>query len=114
MARISQVNAGIVRKDFARVGEARASLKRLSTQDLLEICKKAAGYFLNGTLPLGDAGHTQSPDQYLTTLSATSGLPFVMVRRNSTKIAQALENMRLILNGLTRGLELAVLDRGFG
>src|SRR5689334_21346528 len=67
MARISQVNAGIVRKDFARVGEARASLKRLSTQDLLEICKKAAGYFLNGTLPLGDAGHTQSPDQYLTT-----------------------------------------------
>jgi acyl-CoA reductase-like NAD-dependent aldehyde dehydrogenase len=37
-----------------------------------------------------------------------------MVRRNSQKIAQALENMRLILNGLTRGLELSVLDKGFG
>lgn len=114
MARISQVNAGIIRKDFARVGEGRAALKRFSTEQLLGICKKAADLFLEATLPLGDQGHTQTPDQYLTTLSATSGLPFVMVRRNSQKIAQALGNMRLILNGLTRGLDLSVLDRSYG
>lgn len=114
LARISQVNAGIIRKDFTRMGEARAALKKLSSEQLLEICKKAADIFLDSPLPLGDQGHTQSPDQYLVTLSATSGLPFVMVRRNSQKIAQALRNMRLILNGLTRGLELDVLDRSFG
>jgi acyl-CoA reductase-like NAD-dependent aldehyde dehydrogenase len=113
-ARISQVNAGIVRKDFARIGESRAALKRFSCEDLLQICRKAAELFLKGTLPLGDQGHTQSPDQYQATLSATSGLPHVMVRRNSQKIAHALENMRLILNGLTRGLELKVLDQSFG
>jgi acyl-CoA reductase-like NAD-dependent aldehyde dehydrogenase len=114
LARISQVNAGIIRKDFARASEARNALKKLSGEDLLEICKKAAEAFLNGTLPLGDQGHTQSTDQYITTLSATSGLPFVMVRRNSQKIAHALSNMRLILNGLTRGLDLRVLEHSVG
>ena len=111
LARISQVNAGVIRKDFARVLEARSALKKLSCEQLLAICSKAAEAFLNATLPLGDQGHTQSPDQYATTLSATSGLPFVMVRKNSQKIAHALANMRLILNGLTRGLDLAILDR---
>lgn len=114
LARLSQVNAGVIRKDFARVGDARAALKKLSTEQLLSICAKAADLFLNATLPLGDQGHTQSPEQYVTTLSATSGLPFVMVRRNSQKIAHALGHMRLILQGLTRGLDLAVLDRSFG
>ena len=70
--------------------------------------------FLNETLPLGDQGHTQSPQQYVETLSATSGLPFVMVRRNMEKIATALRQMRTILNGLTRGLDLGILDRGLG
>src|SRR5579872_3040089 len=69
LARISQVNAGIVRKDFARIAEARAALKRLSSVQLLDICTKAATLFLEATLPLGDQGHTQSPDQYLATLS---------------------------------------------
>jgi acyl-CoA reductase-like NAD-dependent aldehyde dehydrogenase len=114
LARLSQVNAGIIRKDFARVSEARTTLKNFSCEQLLAICTKAGELFLNATLPLGDLGHTQSPEQYVATLSATSGLPFVMVRRNSQKIAHALGNMRLILQGLTRGLELAVLDRSFG
>jgi acyl-CoA reductase-like NAD-dependent aldehyde dehydrogenase len=114
LARISQVNAGIVRKDFARFGEARAALKRSSCDQLLNICSKAAELFLKGTLPLGDQGHTQSPEQYVSALSATSGLPYVMVRRNSQKIAHALSNMRAILNGLTRGLDLGLLDRSFG
>jgi acyl-CoA reductase-like NAD-dependent aldehyde dehydrogenase len=114
LARISQANAGIIRKDFARVGEARAVLKKLSCEQLLTVCSKAAELFLNATLPLGDQGHSQSPEQYLVTLSATSGLPFVMVRRNSQKIVHALTNMRAVLNGLTRGLDLSLLDRSFG
>src|SRR5580765_5279151 len=77
---ISQVNAGIIRKDLTRVQESRAALKRFSTAQLLEICSKAGEQFLKGTLPLGDKGHTQSTEDYVRTLSATSGLPHVMVR----------------------------------
>lgn len=113
-ARISQVNAGIIRKDLARVGESRDALRQLSCERLLAICARAATLFEKETLPLGDQGHTQSPDQYIETLSATSGLPFVMIRRNMAKIANALANMRTILHGLTRGLDLGLFDRGFG
>src|ERR1035441_6509221 len=37
-----------------------------------------------------------------------------MVRRNMAKIHGALTQMKTILNGLTRGLDLRVLDQGFG
>jgi hypothetical protein len=37
-----------------------------------------------------------------------------MVRRNMAKIHHALTNMRTVLNGLTRGLPLEVIDRGYG
>jgi acyl-CoA reductase-like NAD-dependent aldehyde dehydrogenase len=113
-ATVSQVNAGIVRKDLQRVGESRAALKKFTVAQLIEICAKAGDAFLNGTLPLGNETQTQSPRQYIATLSATSGLPHVMVRRNMAKIHSALSGMRSILNGLTRGLDLAILDRGFG
>ncbi len=111
---ISQVNAGIIRKDLARVGESRAALKKFTTAQLIEISAKAGDLFLNGTLPLGDKGHTQSAQQYLETLSATSGLPQVMVRRNMAKIHLALTKMSTVLNGLTRGLDLSILDQGYG
>ena len=113
-AEISQVNAGIVRKDLARIGEARAALKKYTVEQLIEITAKAGDLFLNGTLPLGDKGHTQSPEEYIATLSRTSGLPHIMVKRNMAKLHFALTNMKMILNGLTRGLDLSVIDRGFG
>jgi acyl-CoA reductase-like NAD-dependent aldehyde dehydrogenase len=114
LALLSQVNAGIIRKDLAKSAETRAALKKFSCAELLEICEKAAGKFLHETLPLGDGGHTQSAEEYVQTLSRTSGLPHVMVRRNCQRIASALTNMRAVLNGLTRGLDLGVLDRGWG
>jgi acyl-CoA reductase-like NAD-dependent aldehyde dehydrogenase len=46
--------------------------------------------------------------------SATTGLPHVLVRRNLEKVAGVLGRMRSVLSGLTRGLDLALLDRGFG
>jgi acyl-CoA reductase-like NAD-dependent aldehyde dehydrogenase len=114
LARLSQVNSGIIRKDLARISESRAALKRHSVEELLQICERAAELFMTGSLPLGEQGTTQSPQQYVETLSATSGLPFVLVRRNMQKIADALRNMRTILRGLTRGLEPTILDRGYG
>src|SRR5688572_6428521 len=114
LATVSQVNAGIVRKDLARVAEGQAALKKFSVAQLIEICAKAGDQFLNGTLPMGDKGHTQSPQQYIETLSSTSGLPHVMVRRNMEKIHLALTNMKTVLNGLSRGLDLSILDTGSG
>src|SRR3954469_26032712 len=87
---VSTINAGILRKDFRRLGEARALLKKFTVSQLIEMSAKAGEHFLSGTLPLGDQGHTQSPDEYITTLSATSGLPHVMVRRNMAKVHHAL------------------------
>jgi acyl-CoA reductase-like NAD-dependent aldehyde dehydrogenase len=110
LATVSQVNAGIIRKDLAKFSESRAALKKFTVAQLLEICAGAGAQFVNGTLPLGGQGETQSPQQYLEALSATSGLPQVMARRNMAKIHDALVNMKTILNGLTRGLDPGVLD----
>ena len=49
------------------------------------ISKQAAEYFFSDTLPLGDG--TQSPQDYVEQLSATTGMPFVMVRKNMRKIS---------------------------
>jgi acyl-CoA reductase-like NAD-dependent aldehyde dehydrogenase len=114
LATVSQVNAGIVRKDLTRIAESRGALKKFSVAELIDISAKAGELFLNGTLPLGSNGHTQRPEDYIDTLSSTSGLPHVMVKRNMAKIHHALTNMRTILNGLTRGLDLQIIDRGYG
>jgi acyl-CoA reductase-like NAD-dependent aldehyde dehydrogenase len=114
VAQVSQVNAGILKKDLQRIGEARAALRKFTVAELVEISAKAGEFFLNGTLPLGDKGHTQSADEYVRTLSGTSGLPHVMVRRNMAKIHYALTHVQTVLNGLTRGLPFEVIDRGYG
>ena len=111
---ISTVNAGIIKKDLRRVTEARAALRKFTCGQLIELSGRAGDLFLNGTLPLGDKGHTQSAQQYVETTSNTSGMPHVMVRRNMAKIHHALTHMKTVLNGLSRGLDLGILDAGFG
>jgi acyl-CoA reductase-like NAD-dependent aldehyde dehydrogenase len=113
-ATVSTIGAGILRKDFKRLGDARAALRRFRVAELIALSSKAGEHFLNGTLALGDRGHTQSADDYVATLSATSGLPYVMVRRNMAKIHYALTHLGEILNGLSRGLDLSILDSGSG
>jgi hypothetical protein len=111
---VSSVNAGIIRKDLGKVANARAALSTFTCAHLIELSAKAGEHFLNGTLPWGDKGHTQSAQQYVETLSATSGLPQVMVKRNMGKIHHALTNLKTVLNGLSRGLDLSIIDAGFG
>jgi hypothetical protein len=111
---VSSVNAGIIRKDLGKVANARAALSTFTCAQLIELSAKAGEHFLNGTLPWGDKGHTQSAQQYVETLSATSGLPQVMVKRNMGKIHHALTNLKTVLNGLSRGLDLSIIDAGFG
>ncbi|MEK9772820.1 MAG: aldehyde dehydrogenase family protein [Opitutae bacterium] len=113
-ATLSQVNPGIIRRDLSNISSARAALQAFTTSELLDICQRAGDAFLRDDLPIGQDGAAQSPQEYVETLSSTSGLPHVMVRRNMEKIHYALSHMSTILNGLTRGLDLEVLDRGYG
>jgi len=113
-ATLSQVNPGVIRRDLQSISSARKKLQNFRTQELIEVCHRAGDLFLNESLPLGSGKHLQSAQEYLETLSSTSGLPHVMVRRNMEKIHYALCHMEVILNGLTRGLDLDVLDRGYG
>lgn len=114
LALVSTVNAGVLRRDFARLAASRAALKRFTVAELVAMSAKAGDLFLNGTLPLGDRGHTQSPEAYVQTLSRTSGLPWNLVRRNMQKIHDALARLPTVLNGLSRGLEWSILDAGYG
>src|SRR5687767_12067168 len=105
-------NAGLIRRDLSRQEIARASLGKFYTRDLVEICARAAEHFTNDSLPLGDA--TQNAEDYVAQVSATTGMPYVLARRNMSKIKSMLANMDSVLNGLTRNIDWEILDRGFG
>jgi hypothetical protein len=113
-AGLSQANAGLVRRDLLEERQAamRAALQGLSVAELVGICGRAAEAFTKDTLPVGE--EAQSPEDYVRQLSATTGLPHVLVRRNMEKIRGVLAEIQTVLDGLTRGLDLSVLDRGVG
>src|SRR5215471_1528328 len=108
---ISQANTGLIRRDLIDQETAWQTLSAIPVAELLRICTDAAEYFLSAALPLGDT--SQSPESFIEQVSATTGLPFVMVRNNMTKIHTALLQMERVLNGLTRNIDLRVLDQGY-
>lgn len=112
LVEISQANSGLIRRDLLRQDDMKASLMRFSTAELLAIAKQAGQYFLNDALPLGDS--TQTFEQYVASLSATTGMPYVMVRNNARKVFGVLDQMEAVLRGLTRLPALDILERGFG
>jgi hypothetical protein len=114
VAGLSQANAGLVRRDLREEEQAamRAPLAALPIRELVEISRRAAGAFMNDTLPLGD--EAQTPEDYVRQLASTTGLPHVMGRRNMEKIRGVLAGVDTVIAGLTRGLDLDVLDRGIG
>jgi acyl-CoA reductase-like NAD-dependent aldehyde dehydrogenase len=109
---ISQANAGLIRRDLRDQGPAREALAALSTAEILEICARAAEKFANDSLPLGD--EMQTPEDYVRQVSATTGMPHVLARRNLQKVSGAMTQAASVLNGLTRNIEWETLDRGFG
>ena len=114
VANVGQANPGIVRRDLKKLAGAARVLGELSASERFELCAKAEREFLEGTLPLNDAGATQTPEQYVATLSATSGMPYPMIRANMAKVATVLRDMPDIIRGLTRGMDPAVIDDGIG
>jgi hypothetical protein len=112
---MSQANLGLIRRDLLHQAEARALLQKFPVADLVGMARKAAGHFLNDTLPLDpESGTMQTPQQYVEQVSATTGMPFSNVRRNMLKVHGVLDKVEEVLAGLTRGLDLSVLDEGYG
>ncbi len=112
IGKIGQVNGGMVQMDMRKADNARAALKKLSTDELLQKVSKAAELFESATLPVGDA--QQSVDDFIHQQSASTGLPTHMCRNNMKKNAFVLHNMKHILECLTRGLDLEIFSRGYG
>jgi acyl-CoA reductase-like NAD-dependent aldehyde dehydrogenase len=113
VGRLSQVNAGLVRRDLKRAAEAGKALRALPTREILAGCARAAELFLEAELLLA-AGATQDGARYREQLSATGGLPLSLARANQEKVAGVLRELGTIVRGLTRGLEPETLDAQVG
>ena len=112
IAKIGQVNGGMVEMDMRKAANARKALRAIPTPELIARCKKAAHLFEHETLPLGD-GH-QTVDEFIHQQSASTGLPEHMCRNNMQKNCFVLSNIDTILDALTRGLDLDIFSKGFG
>jgi acyl-CoA reductase-like NAD-dependent aldehyde dehydrogenase len=112
VAEVSLANPGLIARELVRTPQNQQSLSALTTAELIGICGRAARLFMEAELPIGD--QTQSPEEYLAQLSATSGMPVSLGRANMAKIHFVLDKMEMVLAGLTRGLDASVLDSGFG
>jgi hypothetical protein len=108
---ISQANVGLIRRDLRHQREVRAILAGFGTKELYGMCARAAVLFAESSLPLGDGA--QSSEDYVRQVSATTGLPNVMVRRNIQKICTVLAHVETVVNGLTRSLSPDVFDAGY-
>src|SRR5262245_37527606 len=113
VGQLSQVNAGLVRRDLKRAASARRALHALPTHQILERCRAAAELFLEADIPLW-GGLTQDGAAYRAMLAATGGLPLALARANQEKLAGVLRELGTIVAGLTRGLAPEELDSDVG
>ena len=109
---VSMANAGLIRRDARQAKQSHAALRQLPTERILDISKLAGELFLNEKLPVSAKDKTQSPEDYIESLSATTGLPHTLCRLNMKKIYQVFTEMPTILEGLTREIDNRVLDEG--
>ncbi len=108
---VSQANRGLVAKDLLSAASNKRALEAYGVSELLGICKRAARLFMEADLPLD--GDAQSPEDYGRQVSGTTGMPESLCRQNMDKIRLVSEEMEAVLDGLTRGLDLSVLDEGW-
>ena len=114
VARVSQANAGLIARDVAQAPAHRAALSRQPIAQRLAACRRAAERFAHGDVTLDEERRSvQSADDYVAALSATTGMPRSLCRANVEKIRFVLAEMETVLAGLTRGLDLEALDRGW-
>ncbi len=112
LVEVSQANRGLIAKDLLDLPLHKKTFSHYSVADLIGICLDAARLFTTADLPLDDG--MQSPQDYIKQVSGTTGLPEVLCLQNMGKIQGILENIETVLDGLTRGLDLQILDTGWG
>ena len=110
VAQVSMANSGLVGRDIRRMDDT--VLEQFTVKELMSLCKKAGKLFMEGTLPIGDA--KQTFDDYVNSLSATTGMPVTLCRNNAAKIFRIFDEIDVVVAGLTRGFDLSILDRGYG
>ncbi len=110
VATLSQANSGMVGRDVARMDHH--VLERFTVADLMEMCRRAGKLFATADLPCGD--ESQSFEDYIRQLSATTGMPISYCRSNAAKIQRIFMEIDTVIGGLTRGFPLEVLDKGHG
>lgn len=103
-------NPGLIRRDLLQISRAKAALDAIPAETLADYCEQAAEVFLHADLPCGDSA--QSPQEYVEALSALTRLPYTLVRMNMGKIHAAMAQVRTVIGGLTRGMPLAIFDKG--
>jgi hypothetical protein len=110
---MSQANVGLIRRDLLRQAEARTRLLDFPVIELIRMAKAAAEHFMHDPLALdSEQGIIQTPQEYVEQVSATTGMPWANVRRNMLKVHGVLSKVDDVIGGLTRGLDLSVLDGG--
>jgi acyl-CoA reductase-like NAD-dependent aldehyde dehydrogenase len=112
VAEVSQVGGAIVGRDLQKAAAARRALLALEPEEVVERLQTAGNLYAHGTLTLGDT--RQSPEDFVKHQSATTGLPESLCRANMQKNMFVLSNMDRILDALSRGLDPAILWRGYG
>ena len=112
IAEVSQVNGSQIVRDISKMEEARNELQAIPMDKLMHMVKEAGRIFATDTLPCGD--QMQTFEDYIRNLSSTTGSPMVFCRRNAGKVEYVLRNIDTIIAGLTRGLDMSILDTGHG
>jgi len=114
VAEVSQANRGLISRDSLQIADHARALAEIPVSELLAITRRAAVSFAEDELPIDPIdGVLQSPADYIAQLSATTGMPQALCRFNMDKVRYVLAEMETVLAGLTRGIDLAVLDRGW-
>src|SRR5688572_29243020 len=79
VATVSQANPGLITRDIGRMDDD--VLESFTMSELLAMCGKAAGLFLDATLSIGDV--PQTFEQYIQHLSAITGMPQALCCSNA-------------------------------
>lgn len=112
LGEMSQALPGQIARDLRHAASHRRRLEEIPHKELIAICHRAADLIAEADLPMG--GGVQGPEDYLNGLAATAGMPVSMGRANLDKIVGFLRGIEEVLDGLTRGLDLTVLEGGYG
>ena len=112
IATVSRANGGLIGRDMRKAARAREALREIPVDDLIDRVGRAAGSYMEATLPMGDG--SQTPDEFVRAQSASTGLPERLCRANMKKNMFVLSEMRRILTSLTRGLDLDLFLGGHG